>query len=139
MTQASLPLTTANESAYSLSCRRLPVAICTMHPASAREVLGDRHPDESEVVLRLCLMAPDEASGEPKFISSFLKRTSMPLALASRDVNIAVEMQGERRVFKPTQVTWDDTRGVCIVEIVWLVADAASHADTLDEAELWPV
>ena len=110
-----------------------------MHSASAREVLGDRHPDESEVVLRLCLMAPDEASGEPKFISSFLKRTSMPLALASRDVNIAVEMQGERRVFKPTQVTWDDTRGVCIVEIVWLVADAASHADTLDEAEPWPV
>jgi len=48
-------------------------------------------------------------------------------------------MQGERRVFKPTQVTWDDTRGVCIVEIVWLVADAATYADTLDEAEPWPV
>jgi hypothetical protein len=84
-------------------------------------------------------MASDEASGEPKFISSFLKRISMPLALASRDVNIAVEVQGERRVFKPTQVTWDDARGVCIVEIVWLVADAASYADALDEAEPWPV
>ena len=52
-----------------------------MHPSSARGVLGDRHSDESEVVLR----------------------------------------------------------GVCIVEIVWLVADAASYADTLDEAEPWPV
>ena len=84
-------------------------------------------------------MAPDEASGEPKFVSSFLKRTSMPLALASPDVNIAIEVQGERRVFKPTQVTWDDARGVCIVEIEWLVADAATYAEAVDEAEPWPV
>jgi hypothetical protein len=84
-------------------------------------------------------MAPDEATGEPKFISSFLRKTSMPLALASPDVNIAIEIQGERRVFKPTQVTWDDTRGICIVEIVWLVAaDSTSDVGALDEAELWP-
>lgn len=96
-----------------------------------------------EVMLRLRLMAPDEASGEPKCISSFLRKTSMPLALASRNVNIAVEVQGERRVFTPTQVTWDEVRGVCIVEIVWLLADAAgyatSYADALDEVEPWPV
>ena len=88
--------------------------------------------------MRLCLMAPDEATGEPKLISSFLKRSSMPLALASPNVSIALEVHGERRVFKPTQVTWDDTRGVCIVEIVWLVADAASHPDAVVEAEPGP-
>jgi hypothetical protein len=101
--------------------------------------MTDYRSDESGVVLRLCLMAPDEESGEPRFISSFLRRTSMPVALASPDVNIAVEIQGERRVFKPTQVTWDDARGICIVEIVWLVADAASPVDALDEVEPWPV
>jgi hypothetical protein len=98
---------------------------------------------DSEVVLRLRLMALDEASGEPKCISSFLRKTSMPVALASRNVDIAVEVQGERRVFTPTQVTWDDVRGVCIVEIVWFLADAAgcatSYADALDEVEPWPV
>jgi hypothetical protein len=114
-------------------------AAVIMHFPSAPDAFDDGRPDEPEVVLRLCLMAPDEASGEPKFISSFLRRTSMPLALASPNVNVAVEIHGERRVFKPTQVTWDDARGVCIVEIVWLLADAASYADALDEAEPWPV
>jgi len=115
------------------------VMIATMRPSSQPSAARDARADESGVVLRLCLMVPDEATGEPKFISSFLRKTSMPLALASPDVNIAIEIQGERRVFKPTQVTWDDTRGVCIVEIVWLVADATSDVGALDEAALWPV
>jgi len=109
-----------------------------MHASSALEALDDCRADEPGVMLRLCLMAPDEATGEPKLISSLLKRSSMPLALASPNVNIAIEVHGERRVFKPTQVTWDDARGVCIVEIEWLVADAASHADAVVEAERWP-
>ena len=110
----------------------------TMRPSSAPEALDDGRTDEPGVVLRLCLMAPDEATGEPKLVSSFLRRSSMPLALASPNVSIAIEVHGERRVFKPTQVTWDDARGVCIVEIEWLVADAASHADAVVEAEPWP-
>ncbi len=88
-------------------------------------------------------MVPDEASGEPKLVSSFLKRISMPLALASPHVDIAVVVQGERRVFTPTRVTWDEARGECIVEIAWLVADVSSDAApaahvAVEEAEPWP-
>jgi hypothetical protein len=113
--------------------------MATMRPATAPDAAGTPRPADAEVVLRLSLMAPDDESGEPTFISSFLRPTSMPLALASRDVNIAVDIHGERRVFRPTQVTWDDARGVCIVDIVWLVADTGSAADVLEEAEPWPV
>jgi hypothetical protein len=109
-----------------------------MHTWFAPGAFGDSGSDQPEVVLRLRLMAPDEVGGEPKFISSFLKRTSMPAALASPDVSIAVEVQGERRLLKPTQVTWDEARGVCIVEIVWLVAEVASYAEAAEEAEPWP-
>ena len=83
-------------------------------------------------------MAPDEATGEPTFVSSFLRPTAMPVSLASPDVNIAIDLQGQRRVFKPTQVTWDEARGICIVEIVWLVAEVPSHAEVVDAAEPWP-
>jgi hypothetical protein len=109
-----------------------------MNASSVRYALDDGHTDEPGVELRLSLMVPDEATGEPKLIASFLKRSSMPLTLASPNVSIAIEVHGERRVFKPTQVTWDDTRGVCIVEIEWLVTDAASHADAVVEDEPWP-
>jgi len=74
--------------------------IATMRPSSQPSADRDARADESGVVLRLCLMVPDEATGEPKFISSFLRKTSMPVALASPDVNIAIEIQGERRAFK---------------------------------------
>ena len=110
----------------------------TMRASSAPEALDGGRTDEPGVVLRLCLMAPDEATGEPKLVSSFLKRSSMPLALASPNVSIAIEIHGERRVFKPTRVIWDDARGVCIVDIEWLLADAASPADAVVEAEPWP-
>ena len=101
------------------------------------EVLGDCRPDEPAVVLRLCLMAADEESGEPKLVSSLVRRIAMPPVLVSPDINIALQIQGERRVFKPRHVTWDETHRVCIVEIAWLVADA-SVPDELATAEPWP-
>jgi hypothetical protein len=105
--------------------------------APVLEVLGDRHTDEPAVVLRLCLMAADEATGEPRMVSSFLRRISMPPVLASPSVDIALEIQGQRRVFTPSQVIWDETHRVCIVEVAWLVADTRV-ADELETAESWP-
>ena len=61
----------------------------------------------------------------------------MPPMLASPDVGIALQLQGERRVFKPTHVTWDETHRVCIVEVEWLVSDA-SAAEEIEEAASWP-
>ena len=61
----------------------------------------------------------------------------MPPMLASPDVGIALQLQGERRVFKPTHVTWDETHRVCIVEVEWLVTDA-SVAEEIEEAASWP-
>jgi len=104
--------------------------------ASALESLGERRPGESIVVLRLCLMDADEATGEPRLVSSFLRRSSMPPVLASPHVGVALELRGERRVCKPTHVTWDETHRVCIVEVEWLVAKARA-SEEIEEAELW--
>jgi len=104
---------------------------------SVLESLGEGRPDEPAVILRLRLMAADEATGEPRLVSSFVRRTSMPPVLASPDIGIALQLQGQRRVFKPTHVTWDETHRVCIVEVEWLVADA-SVAEELEEAASWP-
>jgi hypothetical protein len=109
-----------------------------MDPAPVLEVLGDRHTDEPAVVLRLCLRAVDEAGGEPRFVSSFLRRITMPPVLASPAVDIALEIQGERRVLRPSNVIWDEAHRVCIVEVAWLVADACV-ADELENAAPWPV
>ena len=108
-----------------------------MNLAPVLEVLGDRHTDEPAVVLRLCLMAADEATGEPRLVSSFLRRISMPPVLAGPSVDIALELQGERRVLRPSQVLWDETHRVCIVEVDWLVA-APCIADEIENAEPWP-
>ena len=108
-----------------------------MDIASVLESLGEGRPDEPAVILRLRLMAADEATGEPRLVSSFVRRTSMPPVLASPDIGIALQLQGQRRVFKPTHVTWDETHRVCIVEVEWLVADA-SVAEELEEAASWP-
>jgi hypothetical protein len=105
--------------------------------APVLEVLGDRHTDEPAVVLRLCLMAADEATGEPRMVSSFLRRISMPPVLASPSVDIALEIQGERRVITPSQVIWDETHRVCIVEVAWIVADTVG-ADEIENPESWP-
>jgi hypothetical protein len=104
---------------------------------SVLEALGESRPDQPAVILRLHLMAADEVTGQPRLVSSFVRRTSMPPVLASPDVGIALQLQGQRRVFKPTHVTWDDAHGVCIVEVEWLVADA-SVAGEIEEAASWP-
>jgi len=108
-----------------------------MNLSSVLESLGEGRPDEPAVILRLRLMAADKATGEPRLLSSFVRRTSMPPVLASPDVGIALHLQGQRRVFKPTHVTWDETHRVCIVEVEWLVADA-SVAEEIEEAASWP-
>jgi hypothetical protein len=104
--------------------------------SSILESVGEGRPGEPAVILRLCLMAADEATGEPRMVSSFMRRSSMPPVLASPHVGIALELYGERRVFKPTQITWDETYRVCIVDVEWLVADA-SASEEVEEAALW--
>jgi hypothetical protein len=99
--------------------------------------LGEYGPDRPAVIVRLHLMAADEATGKPRLVSSLLRRTAMPLALASSSVRIALELQGKRRVFTPTQVTWDDTYGVCIVEVEWLVTDTV-EAEEIEEVASCP-
>lgn len=108
-----------------------------MDLSSVLESLGEGRPDQPAVILRLHLMAADETTGEPRLVSSFVRRTSMPPMLASPDVGIALQFQGERRVFKPTHVTWDETHCVCIVEVEWLVT-GASVAEDIGEAASWP-
>jgi hypothetical protein len=105
--------------------------------SSPLERLDEGRPDEPAVIVRLSLVAADEATGQPRLVSSFVRRSSMPPVLASLNVDIAMELQGERRVFKPTHVTWDETHGVCIVDVEWLVADE-SVAEELEEAASWP-
>jgi hypothetical protein len=117
----------ATESAYSLA----------MDFSSVLASLGEDHGDEPAVILRLSLLAADEATGEPRLVSSFVRRSSMPAVLASPNVGIALELQGERRVFKPTHVTWDETHRVCIVEVEWFVADVFA-AEEIEEAASWP-
>ena len=82
-------------------------------------------------------MAADAATGEPRLVSSFVRRTSMPPVLAGPDLSIALQLQGERRVCKPTRVTWDETHRVCIVEVEWFVADARV-SEEIEEAASWP-
>ena len=108
-----------------------------MNFAPVLEILGDRATDEPAVVLRLCLMAADEATGEPRLVSSFLRRITMPPVLASPAVDIALEIQGERRVLRPSNVIWDEAHRVCIVEVAWLVADTCV-TDELENAASWP-
>jgi hypothetical protein len=108
-----------------------------MDLASALESFDQGGPDEPVVILRLCLMAADDATGERRLVSSFLRRSSMPLTLANPHVDIALELQGERRVFKPKHVTWDEARRVCVVEVEWLVAEAGVTEESQD-AVLWP-
>jgi hypothetical protein len=105
--------------------------------SSVLESLGEDRSDEPAVILRLCLLTADEVTGEPKVVSSFVRRSSMPPMLANLNVGIALELQGERRVFKPTHVTWDETYQVCIVDVEWLVADQ-SLAEEIEEAASWP-
>ena len=105
--------------------------------SSVREALGQHRAGEPAVVLRLSLVATDATGGQPTLVSSFIKKISMPPMLASPHVEIALDIQGERRVFKPTHVTWDETYRICIVEVEWLVAEPGV-ADEIESAETWP-
>jgi hypothetical protein len=104
---------------------------------SALHSLGEGRPDEPAVILRLSLMAADDVTGQPRLVTSLVRRSAMPAVLANPNVEIAMELQGERRVFKPTHVTWDETHRVCIVDVEWLVA-GDSVAEELEEAASWP-
>jgi hypothetical protein len=105
--------------------------------SSTLERLGEDGPGEPAVILRLALMAVDRGTGQPRLVSSFMRRSAMPPALASPQVDIALELHGERRVLKPTHVAWDETHQVCIVDVEWLVADAWA-AGEVEEAASWP-
>jgi hypothetical protein len=104
---------------------------------SALKSLAEGRPEEPVVVLRLSLMAADGATGQPRLVSSFVRRSTMPPDLANPNLEIAMELQGERRIFKPKHVTWDETHRVCIVDVEWLVAEA-SVAEEIEEAASWP-
>jgi hypothetical protein len=104
---------------------------------SALNWLDEGRPDEPAVILRLSLMAADDATGQPRLVTSLVRRSAMPAVLANPNVEIAMELQGERRVFKPTHVTWDETHRVCIVDVEWLVDDD-SVAEEFEEAASWP-
>ena len=105
--------------------------------SSLLESLGKDNPGEPAVILRLSLLAADEATGEPRLVSSFVRRSAMPPVLASPNVGIALQLQGERRICKPAHVTWDETYRVCIVEVEWFIANDA-EAEEIEEAASWP-
>jgi len=90
-----------------------------------RGALGHRTLEEPVVVVRLLLLAKDEVTGEELLVGSFLRTISMPPDLADPGVQIALEVLGERRLFTPTDISWDEAHQVCIVEVEWTVADAA--------------
>jgi hypothetical protein len=105
--------------------------------SSALELLGEDRRDEPAVVLRLALMAVDDTTGQPRLVSSFMRRSVMPPVLANPQVPIALELHGERRLLTPTHVAWDETHRVCIVDVEWLVADARA-GEELAESASWP-
>ena len=94
-----------------------------MDVAAVAEALGGTPSPEPAVLLRLRLMAVDTETAEQRLVGSFVRPLAMPLALARPDVEIAVEIRGQRRVFKPTAITWDETHRACILEVTWLVGD----------------
>jgi hypothetical protein len=104
---------------------------------SALHSLDEERPGEPAVILRLSLMAADDVTGQPRLVTSLVRRSAMPAVLASPDVEIAMELQGERRVFKPTHVTWDETNRVCIIDVEWLVGDDGV-LEEFEEAASWP-
>jgi hypothetical protein len=93
---------------------------------------------EPAVLVRLVLLAADEITGEPTPIGSFLKKIPRPPDLASPGMTLALEIFGERRVFHPTDILWDDTHHTCIVEIAWMASDAARSFETV-KADAVPV
>lgn len=86
---------------------------------------------EPSVLVRLFLMAADPVTGEPRLVSTFVKRLAMASAVLGPGGDVTLDIAGERRVFTPASVVWDEAHRVCIVEIAWVVPDevAAVRAD----------
>ncbi len=97
-----------------------------MAAAPVVEAFGDTATDAPAVLVRLLLLARNEVTGEELLVGSFLKQVSMPPDLVGPGVDIALEIFGQRRVFKPSHVTWDGRDQMCVVEVEWTVDDAAS-------------
>jgi hypothetical protein len=106
--------------------------------ASVLERAAGSSPGQPAVLLRLCLYAPDAATGADRLVSSFLKPLSMPLALVGPDVHVAIEIGGDRHVLEPTSIIWDEAQRVCIIE-VWLAADGGPAVDAIGEHDVLAV
>jgi hypothetical protein len=92
------------------------------------EALGAGDAAEGVVLLRLVLKTPDDETGAPAVVGSFLKRIAMPRALVGPEMKLALQILGERRVLAPT-VLWDDAQRACILEIEWVVGDDRTPAE----------
>jgi hypothetical protein len=103
-----------------------------MDVAAILAALGGERSADPVVLLRLFLMAVDDATGDQRLVGSFVRRLAMPVALVGAGMRIALELRGERHVFTPSSVTWDDMHRACIIEVVWTVAaDDDGIADSL--------
>ena len=85
---------------------------------------------EPAVLVRLVLFAADEVTGEQGVVGSFLKRISMPPDLAP-DMTLTLDLFGERRVFHPTEIVWDEAHHICIVEVAWMASEAARSLEAM--------
>ena len=103
--------------------------------ASVLERAAGGSPGQPAVLLRLCLYAPDAATGPDRLISSFLKPLSMPLALVGPDVHVAMDIGGERHVLEPASIIWDEAQRVCIIE-VWLAASDEDAVAAVGERDI---
>jgi hypothetical protein len=90
----------------------------------------DRRDAEPAVLVRLLLLAADEGTGEACTVGSFLKQIPMPRDLAS-GMPLALDLFGERHIFHPTEIVWDETRHICIVEVAWPASEAARSLETV--------
>lgn len=85
---------------------------------------------EPAVVVRLVLFAVDEVSGEPDVVGSFLKQIAMPPDLAP-GMPLTLDIFGERCVFHPTEIVWDEAQHICIVEVAWMASEAARSLEAM--------
>jgi hypothetical protein len=90
----------------------------------------DHRAAEPAVLVRLVLLAADEGTREERVVGSFLKRIPMPSDLAP-GMTLALDLFGERHIFHPTDIVWDEAGQICIVEVVWMVSEAARSLATV--------
>ena len=90
----------------------------------------DRRAAEPAVLVRLVLFAADEVTGEESLVGSFLKPIPRPPDLAP-GMTLTLEIFGEPRVFHPADIVWDEAHRLCIVEVAWMVSEAARGLETV--------